>query len=89
VRDTGGAGEVSFPDLYVEILDSTYRARTLQSGIEHRDPARVVAAILEPSQPFKQNGNNVSLGNCPDYSAHCGFPSPVFSLYTAHWRTRF
>jgi hypothetical protein len=44
-------------------------------AVEHGDPCRVVAAILETTQAFDQDRDDITLGNGTDDSAHAGDPS--------------
>ena len=46
------------------------QAREVMRIVHDGDAGRVIAAILEPSQPFHEERHDVSLGDCADDSTH-------------------
>jgi len=95
----GGPARMRDPDVPCEAMrtgellqlgDAAGRAHTAQlrprsrrHSVEDRDPGGVVAAILEPLQPLDEDGNDVTLGDRPDYSAHAVCLSITSSLPAA------
>ena len=50
--------------------DAPHAAHALQSTIDGDQTRRIVAAIFQPPQPFKQDGNDVTLRHRADYATH-------------------
>src|SRR6266849_2919538 len=73
----GGPARMRDPDVPGE------GPRARRHSVEDRDPGGVVAAILEPLQPLDEDGNDVTLGYRPDYSAHAVCLSITSSLPAA------
>src|SRR6266849_3852807 len=90
MRDPDVPGEALRARELLQLRDAAGRAHTAQRrprsrrhSVEDRDPGGVVAAILEPLQPLDEDGNDVTLGYRPDYSAHAVCLSITSSLPAA------
>ena len=69
VGDAGESGKVI--GLAIKFSDTRHAARPLQPTIGmYRNAARVVTAVLEPTQSFEQDRDNVALGYRTDDAAH-------------------
>ena len=66
---------------FLQLGDLADRADALQVRVvaANRDAGRVVAAVFEPSQPFHQNGDDVTFGDGSYYAAHVAFSSSCSS----------
>ncbi len=53
-----------------ERCHATYAAQAVQAAVDHGQAGRVVAPVLELAQPLEQDGDNVTVGNGCDDSAH-------------------
>ena len=57
--------------LRIEFRHARHAARALEYAVGvHRDAAGVIAAVLEATQAFDQDRNDVALGNRTDDAAH-------------------
>src|SRR5258706_1328884 len=52
-------------------------AHALDCPVENRDAGGIIAAIFQPAQALRQEGNNISIGDCADDATHL---SPLKSI---------
>src|SRR6185503_3291190 len=57
-----------------ELGDPAGAANALEAAVDHGDPRRVVAAVLQAPQPFDQDRDDVTPRYRGDDSTHAGFP---------------
>ena len=72
VRDADGAVSRGGVDGVLQHLHLAHRTHALERAraIEHGDTRRVVATVLEPPQALDQDGDDISLRDRADNSAH-------------------
>lgn len=69
--NTGVCRQLFSLNLLNELCHTRYGARSMKSaGIDRRNAAGVISAILESTKPFEQNGNNISIACCRNNSTH-------------------
>src|SRR5712691_5845131 len=90
MRDPDVPGEALRTGELLQLRDAARRAhaaqrrpRSRRHSVEDRDPSGVVAAIFEPLQSLDEDGNDVTFGYRPDYSAHAVCLSITSSLPAA------